>query len=640
MRLAKIKVNNYRILKEFELDLELDLSLVIGKNNSGKTSLLSVLDKFVRGQVSPSNFYYDDFNLEFKELLFKNVEDGGKQWGDVHPKGIELYLFIEYAEEDNLSQIKPLFFDLDPDNNIAILKFEYTLDAGRMMSLIDAFSTYYDRFKDDKTYNKSFCFDNFIKAKHRQYFQVVKKAIRFDIKQGVVDEDFRIFDSASSFDINKVISYKRICARRETENRDNDGSLSDLSGQYYEKTKPKEDNPAFQKFEDELVKTDVSLSEIYQGLFSSVVDKVKKFGGIRENETIVKIISTLKQKQLLKGNTTVVYEASNHHLPESYNGLGYLNLISMIFEIETLLSEFRNDRDDSASPADINLLFIEEPEAHTHPQMQYIFIKNIKELLREGSSGTGDKKKLNLQTIVTTHSSHIIAESDFDDIKYLQRVNSASVSAKNLKDLEISYKDEKNPQNNHFKFLKQYLTLNYAEIFFADKAILYEGETERILLPPMMKKIDIEHPDKNLSPMLSQNISLIESGAYAQIFDKFLSFIGIKTLIITDIDSGYEDKTTDKNGKERVEQKACPVESGTLTTNGALKHYYKTQLEQYTEGSQLDFFTTLDDNMALKQEDDKWIPDKNGILMLVYQTQASHNLVSKPQRHLLPGWNG
>lgn len=35
-------------------------------------------------------------------------------------------------------------------------------------------------------------------------------------------------------------------------------------------------------------------------------------------------------------------------------------------------------------PADINILFIEEPEAHTHPQLQYIFIKNIKELLREG----------------------------------------------------------------------------------------------------------------------------------------------------------------------------------------------------------------------------------------------------------------
>ena len=36
-----------------------------------------------------------------------------------------------------------------------------------------------------------------------------------------------------------------------------------------------------------------------------------------------------------------------------------------------------------SKPADINILFIEEPEA-THPQMQYVFVKNIKNLLREG----------------------------------------------------------------------------------------------------------------------------------------------------------------------------------------------------------------------------------------------------------------
>ncbi|MGR5913515.1 AAA family ATPase [Bacillus pacificus] len=29
-------------------------------------------------------------------------------------------------------------------------------------------------------------------------------------------------------------------------------------------------------------------------------------------------------------------------------------------------------------PADINILFIEEPESSAHPQMQYIFINNIK----------------------------------------------------------------------------------------------------------------------------------------------------------------------------------------------------------------------------------------------------------------------
>ena len=32
-----------------------------------------------------------------------------------------------------------------------------------------------------------------------------------------------------------------------------------------------------------------------------------------------------------------------------------------------------------------------------------------------------------------------------------------------MRSLEIEYKDEKDPENKRFKFLKQYLTLNYAE---------------------------------------------------------------------------------------------------------------------------------------------------------------------------------
>ena len=79
----------------------------------------------------------------------------------------------------------------------------------------------------------------------------------------------------------------------------------------------------------------------------------------------------------------------------------------MIFEIEILIQEFKREKE--RLPADINLLFIEEPEAHTHPQMQYVFIKNIKNLLREGiKREDGECRKL--QYIITTHSSHIVAD--------------------------------------------------------------------------------------------------------------------------------------------------------------------------------------------------------------------------------------
>ena len=250
--------------------------------------------------------------------------------------------------------------------------------------------------------------------------------------------------------------------------------------------------PNYTEFQDSLKDTDKVLSSIYDNMFSDIVDKVRRFGGMSKNETVIKVVSSLQHREMLKGNTTVVYQQEDKELPENYNGLGYMNLISMIFDIDLIIK--RMQRNKERKPADINLLFIEEPEAHTHPQMQYVFIKNIKNLLRQGiQHKNGIKRKL--QYIISSHSSHIVSDCDFDDIKYLTHpicngsVEINAVIAKNIKELQNEYDDE---YKHYFAFLKQYLTLNRSDLFFADKAIFIEGDTERILLPAMMKKIDQE----------------------------------------------------------------------------------------------------------------------------------------------------
>ena len=623
MKITKIIINNFRLLKNTEIDLEKELSLIIGKNNCGKTSVLTALTKFLGDQSTTNNFNYNDFNIDLQKDLFECIEKDVEVWKERRCKGIELYIFIQYDETDNLANISSLMLDLDPDNKMVVLKVEYILDEVAILLLKDAFEKYYERFKQDKKnkLTRKECYDKFMHSKSRQFFKIVYKAVLFDkATEKICPDTFRVIDKRK-IDLSKIISIKYIAAKREAMNKDNDETLSSLSSKYYERIKGNEENPVVQSFEDALVNTDVSLTKVYEGLFENVIGKVKKFGGIKENETIVKIISTLGQQQLLKDNTTMVYEAENHQLPESYNGLGYLNLISIIIQIETILAEFRCENKINSKPADINLLFIEEPEAHTHPQMQYVFIKNIKDLLRDGSKGEKIENKFNLQTIITTHSSHIVAECDFDDIKYFQKTSATSVMSKNMRSLEIEYKDEKDPENKRFKFLKQYLTLNYAEIFFADKAIMYEGDTERILLPAMMKKIDQEETDKTILPLLAQNISLLEAGANSQLFDKFLQFIGIKTLIITDIDAGIEKRVTDKNGVERTVIEEVQVQKGTTTSNNALKHYYSVPLETWGRTT-LNFFKTRKrEHKILVNESGRWKQNKQGKLMVVYQTE-------------------
>ncbi len=125
-----------------------------------------------------------------------------------------------------------------------------------------------------------------------------------------------------------------------------------------------------------------------------------------------------------------------------------------------------------------------------------------------------------LQCLISTHSSHIVADSNFDEIKYLRKIGS-KIESRNLKELKFLYNKKIGTM-----IFKTYLTISRAEIFFADKAILIEGDTERILLPTMMKKLDIQNSASDLIdkkiPLLSQNISIIEVGAFSQILNYLL----------------------------------------------------------------------------------------------------------------------
>lgn len=606
MQIYKIQVENFRLLKNFSIDIEEELSLVIGKNNTGKTSILSALDKFLN-RSDNNKFHFDDFNIDFKEELSELIIGDILDPNNYIEKGIKLKIFIEYTETCNLENLSKVMMDLDPENNRIVLGFEYILPYNNYINLKSDWENFKikeeHKHEENDQYKAKGLYD-FLADNFSNYFHFQRKSIEINKDTQITNENNYIDLDKELISTKDIINFKYISARRDVANKDIDKTLSTQTSKIYEKTETKQrQNEAVEVFKDKLSETDDQLSRIYVDLFHDIIAKVGDFGGIKPNESEIEIISNLQHRELLKGNTTVVYKHDDHNkLPEHYNGLGYMNLIYMIFEIEILIQEFKREKE--RKPADINLLFIEEPEAHTHPQMQYVFIKNIKKLLREGiKREDGECRKL--QYIITTHSSHIVADSDFDDVKYLKKNGCNSVVAKNLKDLKKDY-DERSKE---YHFLTQYLTISRAEIFFAEKVVLIEGDTERILIPTMMKKIDIEEAEryKHIEekdpylPLLSQNISIIEVGAYSQIFDKFIDFLGIKSLVITDLDATNED------GEK------CRVSDGISYSNSAISHYFggKTinELKNYI----------LTDKIFNKV-DNTWTAQENGKLCITYQT--------------------
>ena len=588
MILKKMKVKNFRLLKNFELDFKDGLSLVIGKNNCGKTSALIILDKM----LNSSKIMWEDINLEYQKELYKKIIgfDISEQEKVESLEAVNLQLFIEYNDNDSYTNIQKFMMDLNPDNNTIVLEIISLIPIKKILELKAVINK--KKFEDFISFSK------FISKNFSVFFETKRYSRGFDVELNQITQDRS--EEIDNEDIKKVIKVAGIRADRAVSNDDRNHVLSGLTGKYFSSYKAAKDKSesVFTRLEEKLEEADKELYKIYNGeksesgetidgIFSDVIDVIKTYGGA-ENGIDIAIESSISEKNLLSDNTNLSYrQGGDCSLPETYNGLGYLNLIGILFEIETKIQELFEQS------ADINLLYIEEPEAHTHPQLQYIFIRNIKSHIKAHRKNLLEDKNKQLQILITSHSSHIVSECNFDDIIYLKK-NENMVIAKSFNSLKEEYGGD---EQKGFKFVKQYLTMNRSELFFADKAICIEGDTERILMPMMMHKIDNkEKPKADLIPLLSQNISIIEVGAHSHIFIPLFKFLGIKVLIITDIDAA--------NKKDNGRYVKSNPKEAKYTSNASIKEFFKdtginTSNNQFKELVEKNAEDKIKDNMRI-----------------------------------------
>ena len=133
MILRKMKVKNFRLLKDFELEFKDELSLVIGKNNCGKTSALIILDKM----LNSSKVMWEDINLECQKEFYEKIIyfDISEQEKVTSLETVNLQLFIEYDDNDSYANIQKFMMDLNPENNIIALEFISLISLKKIIEL-------------------------------------------------------------------------------------------------------------------------------------------------------------------------------------------------------------------------------------------------------------------------------------------------------------------------------------------------------------------------------------------------------------------------------------------------------------------------------------------------------------------------
>lgn len=165
------------------------------------------------------------------------------------------------------------------------------------------------------------------------------------------------------------------------------------------------------------------------------------------------------------------------------NGLGYTNLLYM----SVLLAAIADAPPEDEEPT-LRVLLIEEPEAHLHPQLQDLLMRFL------DTEAVGDT-----QVIVTTHSPSFAASARVERLTVLARDEDRRPVARLPRDFGLKGKQ--------LAYLRRFLDVTKASLFFARAVILVEGVAEQLLVPVIAERLG--------RPLAANGVAVINIGGVA-----------------------------------------------------------------------------------------------------------------------------
>lgn len=592
MHLHSYRINNYRRLRDVHIELASDISIFVGSNNSGKTSATQALHAFASGSKDKFSLY------DFSSACWKDIDDLGNlvEGGAEQPKlpSITLDLWFEVTAND-LYFVMPLLPSMTWAGTQVGLRIEFA--ARNTVELLEKFRTARVEAQTKaaalaKRENERYVpwpksLTDYLKDELLHEFEfkyLVLDRTRFDeahkpqegyepVPLGKEPGGAAILKSLIKVD---NLSAQRHLADPAAGTGTGAGRSEDLSkrlSRFYKRNldQRQEDHSALRALFD----SETGLNEHLADVFKDTLGRLSKLGYPGLHNPRLEIKSDLNPATIMSSQDARVHYvlgdgAEALRLPDTYSGLGFKNLIYMVVEILDLHAIWVADKEQRAP---LHLISIEEPEAHLHAQLQQVFIRNVLVLMKGDEADGGAFQS---QTVVTTHSPHILYERGFQPIRYFRRQNIDGEQTTEVLNLSAFYSQTPNERD----FLQRYLKLTHCDLFFADAVILVEGNVERLLLPVMI--------EKEAFSLRSACLSILEvGGAFGHRFKSLIEFLGLAALVITDLDSVKLVADAEKDEDEDTEfaipnaeadkppvkksGKAClPSEPDALTSNQTL----------------------------------------------------------------------
>lgn len=581
IRLAHIEICNFRRLNRIRLDLNKESTILVGANNSGKTSILVAIRKFLGDKPG-----FRSFDLSLSQ--WKKLRTLGTEWeglaanpttesGDLDKWNLQLRTLLEcaptldlwfLADDGAFNYVAPFLTSLkwsgglvgvrlrlEPASSVDELqKIAWKYREARQpvkglasaahawpIDLLDYWTRHPEvlgkviAYKLDSTQ-----WTTEVGASEPQELPVgaqpvalvnLTSLLRVDFvpaQRGLGAEEGEHDDSESQrvgLFSNQLLTFARKHLNVTTTGHGHRADLVD----------------AIAKAQQELDK------QIRDALDPAVKDvRILGYPGLHDPQEI-HFRTRIQTADLLDHSTAVQYqldkESGTDMLPEYSIGLGYQNLQSLSYQLVAFKSSRLNPT--TGSPAAVHLVMVEEPEAHLHVQVQRVFPANA---LRLASPSNPEHFGLCTQLLISTHSSHLALAESFTHLRYVRRIAkhaSLNMPSSEVINLASAFGDDVETR----VFAERYFRVQHTDLLFADAAVLLEGTAERMLVP-----LFVERDFKELSKRYISYLDI--GGSHAHRLKPFIERLGIPTVVITDLDPVL----AQKNEKGREVRKAVPID--------------------------------------------------------------------------------
>lgn len=517
MYLKKLIIKNFRIFDEtgIELIFNKGVNAIIGENNSGKSSVIDVL-RIVYSTVtyrkdiffSKSDFHvsedgtvadYAQFDVYLEDVPRRMIEIWNPQsesgvGGDFHIK------FEKYIAPNGAEKVRSVYWGFGTEGN------QLTLDTFEAIDVV-----FLGALRDSESEMKP--------SRNSKLAQLLRNLVP---EEAVRAELVQILNNAN----NDLLEKEQLKKTRNTINQ----NLARIEQEFLNQqidiglVEPRFDSiasslRAWVKPKWILINKEDSVYEKAHSYFQSHMDLKKIQDSAKGVYFEISILDSETEIDTEVANR--VREIANKSFELYQNGLGYNNLLFM----SAVLGDMAIEKGGVYQ----NLLLVEEPEAHLHPQLQEL----VHNFLSDANKNDG-----NIQIIYTSHSPTLASKMDIENINLLYDYGHKKYC------LPFS---QTNLTEENKKYLQRYLDVTKSQMFFARGILFVEGISEAILLPAMAKALD--------RPFEKYAVELVnvDSVTFTP-FVKLLSSDKVKTCfskvsIITD-----DDRCTKKNEEDYIDK--------------------------------------------------------------------------------------